>query len=206
MTEHKDSKLRVHGPSKSLLLLDVNGTTHELFVEPRRTLLDALRVNLGLTGTKQACGQGNCGACTVHLDGQAVCSCLLLAVECARPRDRHDRGTTPGGRAAPATAGFCRARCAPVRLLHIRPDYGRRGAAGTYATPHRGRSARGHGRQPVPLRRLLRDRARGAGGLRAGIRSGLNSFAVQTNDEGPRTKTAPASLHRSSFVLRQVAR
>ncbi|GAB4206617.1 MAG: (2Fe-2S)-binding protein [Roseiflexaceae bacterium] len=72
----------VRGPGKVELLLDVNGTVHELFVEPRRTLLDALRVNLGLTGTKQVCGQGNCGACTVLVDGEPVYSCLTLAVEC----------------------------------------------------------------------------------------------------------------------------
>lgn len=72
----------VRGPGKVELLLDVNGTVHELFVEPRRTLLDALRVNLGLTGTKQVCGQGNCGACTVLVDGEPVYSCLTLALEC----------------------------------------------------------------------------------------------------------------------------
>ena len=51
--------------------------------EPRRTLLDALRHNLGLTGAKKACDRGNCGACTVQLDGRAVYSCLVLAVDCA---------------------------------------------------------------------------------------------------------------------------
>jgi xanthine dehydrogenase YagT iron-sulfur-binding subunit len=61
----------------------VNGTPHSLEVEPRRTLLDALRTNLGLTGAKKACDMGNCGACTVQLDGEAVYSCLVLAVDCA---------------------------------------------------------------------------------------------------------------------------
>lgn len=63
--------------------LQVNGEIHELHVEPRRTLLDALRDDLGLTGAKPGCRMGNCGACTVLLDGEAVYSCLLLAVECA---------------------------------------------------------------------------------------------------------------------------
>ena len=62
--------------------LVVNGRECALEVEPRRTLLDALRVDLGLTGTKKACDMGNCGACTVLVDGDAVYSCLLLAVEC----------------------------------------------------------------------------------------------------------------------------
>jgi aerobic-type carbon monoxide dehydrogenase small subunit (CoxS/CutS family) len=51
-------------------------------IEPRRTLLDALRHDLGLTGAKKACDMGNCGACTVLVDGRAVYSCLLLAVDC----------------------------------------------------------------------------------------------------------------------------
>jgi xanthine dehydrogenase YagT iron-sulfur-binding subunit len=83
MTHANEPGPQMHGPGKTELALEVNGIVHELFVEPRRTLIDALRVNLGLTGTKQACGQGNCGACTVHLDGEPVYSCLLLAVECA---------------------------------------------------------------------------------------------------------------------------
>lgn len=60
----------------------VNGAAHALQLEPRRTLLDALRHELGLTGTKKACDMGNCGACTVLVDGRAVYACLLLALEC----------------------------------------------------------------------------------------------------------------------------
>jgi aerobic-type carbon monoxide dehydrogenase small subunit (CoxS/CutS family) len=62
--------------------LRVNGESHELHIEPRRTLLDALRIDLSLTGAKPGCNMGDCGACTVLLDGDAVYSCLLLAVEC----------------------------------------------------------------------------------------------------------------------------
>jgi aerobic-type carbon monoxide dehydrogenase small subunit (CoxS/CutS family) len=63
--------------------LNVNGAAHPLPVEPRRTLLDALRNDLGLTGAKKACDMGNCGACTVIVDGRAAYACLLLAVDCA---------------------------------------------------------------------------------------------------------------------------
>ncbi|RVB73199.1 MULTISPECIES: (2Fe-2S)-binding protein [unclassified Mesorhizobium] len=61
--------------------LHINGHRHELEVEPRVTLLDALRDHLGLTGTKKGCDQGQCGACTVHVDGQRVLACLTLAAQ-----------------------------------------------------------------------------------------------------------------------------
>lgn len=61
--------------------LDINGRHHELEVEPRVTLLDALRDRLDLTGTKKGCDQGQCGACTVHVDGQRVLACLTLAAQ-----------------------------------------------------------------------------------------------------------------------------
>jgi carbon-monoxide dehydrogenase small subunit len=66
---------------KTLLSLEVNGVRHELAVDPHRTLVEVLREDLGLTGTKLGCGEGDCGACTVLLDGQAVNSCLVLAVQ-----------------------------------------------------------------------------------------------------------------------------
>lgn len=59
----------------------VNGEAHDLFVDTRQTLLEALRDGLHLTGTKEGCGNGNCGACTVIMDGRAVNSCLVLALE-----------------------------------------------------------------------------------------------------------------------------
>jgi xanthine dehydrogenase YagT iron-sulfur-binding subunit len=62
------------------LKLEVNGVKHKLSVEPRTTLLDLLREQLHLTGTKKGCDYGQCGACTVHVDGQRVNSCLSFAV------------------------------------------------------------------------------------------------------------------------------
>jgi len=69
-----------------LLSLTVNGIRHEIDVPPALRLIDLLRDELGLTGTKEGCGEGECGSCTVLLDGRAVCSCLMLAVQ-ARDRE-----------------------------------------------------------------------------------------------------------------------
>jgi aerobic-type carbon monoxide dehydrogenase small subunit (CoxS/CutS family) len=69
------------GSSAATLHLTVNGRPLEATVEPRRTLLEVLRADLGLTGTKECCLVGECGACTVLLDGRSVDSCLILALE-----------------------------------------------------------------------------------------------------------------------------
>jgi carbon-monoxide dehydrogenase small subunit len=66
---------------KQMVTLTVNGERQHALAEPRHTLLELLRDGLGLTGTKEGCGDGNCGACTVLLDGRPVNSCLVLAVE-----------------------------------------------------------------------------------------------------------------------------
>jgi len=71
--------------SKMALSLTINGESHEVLVEPQRTLLDVLRTDLGLTGTKENCLDAECGVCTVLLDGAAVNACIVLAVQC---RDR----------------------------------------------------------------------------------------------------------------------
>jgi xanthine dehydrogenase YagT iron-sulfur-binding subunit len=77
--EHFDEKI-AGVFEKMQLSLTVNGTPHHLSVEPRVTLLDLLREQLNLTGTKKGCDYGQCGACTVHVDGQRVNSCLTLAI------------------------------------------------------------------------------------------------------------------------------
>lgn len=66
---------------KKIISLTVNGIMHEVAIEPRRTLLELLRNDLGLTGTKKGCGIGDCGACTVLVDGVATLSCLMLAIQ-----------------------------------------------------------------------------------------------------------------------------
>jgi xanthine dehydrogenase YagT iron-sulfur-binding subunit len=71
------------GPDPVPITLRVNGVERIMALEPRVTLLDALREHLGLTGTKKGCNHGECGACTVHLDGRRVNACLTLAIATA---------------------------------------------------------------------------------------------------------------------------
>lgn len=66
---------------RTQIRVKVNGDTHTLLVKPWQTLLEALRDELGLTGTKEGCGNGNCGCCTIILNGKTVNSCLVLAPE-----------------------------------------------------------------------------------------------------------------------------
>ena len=67
--------------TQNAVIFTLNGTARTIMVSPQTTLLDALRWQLGLTGTKKCCAEGECGACTVLLDGRAVNSCLVLAIE-----------------------------------------------------------------------------------------------------------------------------
>jgi aerobic-type carbon monoxide dehydrogenase small subunit (CoxS/CutS family) len=69
------------GPDAVAIPLQINGVTRTLHAEPHMTLAEALRGPLGLTGTKIACNRGACSACTVWLDGQPVCACMVLAIE-----------------------------------------------------------------------------------------------------------------------------
>ena len=67
---------------KKLIELEINGRVYEVAVNPRDLLIDVVRKKVGLTGTKQGCGQGDCGACTVLIDGKAELACLKLAIAC----------------------------------------------------------------------------------------------------------------------------
>ena len=92
-----------------LVSFRLNGDERALAVEPRRTLLDALRVDLGLTGTKKVCDMGDCGACTVVLDGRAMYACLLLAVDCTDRQITTVEGLAQGDELDPIQRAFVEA-------------------------------------------------------------------------------------------------
>jgi xanthine dehydrogenase YagT iron-sulfur-binding subunit len=110
-------------PAELQVRLRVNGVLRELRLDPRVTLLDALRERLGLTGTKKGCDQGACGACTVLADGRRVLSCLTLAVTC-EGRDittieglGEEGGLHPVQRAFIACDAFQCGFCTPGQIL-----------------------------------------------------------------------------------------
>jgi aerobic carbon-monoxide dehydrogenase small subunit len=91
---------------KTFIQLVVNGETVEAVVEPNRTLLQLLREDLGLTGTKHGCGIGDCGACTVILDGKPVNSCLVLAVQAQGREVLTIEGLAENGKLHPIQQAF----------------------------------------------------------------------------------------------------
>jgi len=96
------------GPPARILdiSLTVNGRANVLALDPRTSLLDALRDHLGLTGTKKGCDHGQCGACTVHLGGRPVLSCLTLAAAVREPVATIEGLAGPGGQLHPMQQAF----------------------------------------------------------------------------------------------------
>ena len=91
---------------KQNITLNVNGIINDVEIEPQRTLLEVLRENLGLMGTKKGCNQGECGACTVLLDGKPVPSCIFLAIEAQGREITTIEGLAKNGNLQPVQRAF----------------------------------------------------------------------------------------------------
>src|SRR6266545_4047013 len=98
---------RVIGPGDVPVTLTVNGRRIELRIEPRVTLLDAIRNRADLTGNKRVCDRGTCGACTMIVDGRAVYSCSTLAIEVQGKQIRTVDGLASGNTLHPVQQAFC---------------------------------------------------------------------------------------------------
>lgn len=101
-----EMSLEWRGPGQTPVTLRVNGREIEVFIEPRRTLLSVLREELGLTGTKEGCGEGNCGGCTVIVEGETVYSCLMLAIDGEGRQIRTIEGLSKGTKLHPVQEAF----------------------------------------------------------------------------------------------------
>ncbi|HEY6158359.1 MAG TPA: (2Fe-2S)-binding protein [Gemmatimonadales bacterium] len=109
--------------AKAKITLDVNGEPVEVAFAPHKTLLEVLREDLGLTGTKHGCELGECGTCTVLVDGTPVLSCLVLGLACAGRRVKTVEGLAAGGKLHPLQDAFAElgaaqcGYCTPAFLL-----------------------------------------------------------------------------------------
>ncbi len=115
------------GDSKPVMVtLTVNDVERHVAVEPRRTLLDTIRHDLALTGTKKVCDMGNCGACTVLIDGQPMYSCLVLAVDVGDRAVTTIEGLAKGDQLDPVQQAFIEADafqcgyCTPGQIMSVR--------------------------------------------------------------------------------------
>ena len=101
-----DAKTPIVGPGAVPVTLRINGKLEKLNIEPRVTLLDALRNYLDITGAKKVCDRATCGACTVILDGKPVYACSVLAIEAQGKDIQTIEGLTTGGKLHPVSAAF----------------------------------------------------------------------------------------------------
>jgi xanthine dehydrogenase YagT iron-sulfur-binding subunit len=95
------------GPGPVPITLTINGKAHRLEVEPRVTLLDAVRNHLNITGVKRVCDRGSCGACTMIVDGRTIYACSTLAIEMQGRNIRTVEGLTEGTALHPVQQAFC---------------------------------------------------------------------------------------------------
>src|SRR5512146_244936 len=106
VVEAAGEQVPVYGPGKAPITLTVNGKTLKAELEPRVTLLDALRDTFDHTGPKRVCNHGECGACTVLLDGKTVYSCSTLAIDAQGRQITTIEGLTQGAQVHPISASF----------------------------------------------------------------------------------------------------
>ena len=148
-----------HGRDEmSRLVIRVNGKRHVVKASPNTPLLYVLRNELRLNGPRFGCGLAQCGACTVHLDGKAIRSCVTPAIAAAHKPVTTLEGLGTAKQAAPRPEGVRQPPGRAMRLLHERHDHGLVGVPEAEPASHRGRDQEGAVAVALPLRNSLPDR------------------------------------------------
>ena len=178
--------------------IDLNGKSVTIDAEPDTPLLYVLRDDLELNGAKFGCGLGQCGACTVLVDGEPVFSCLTPICVLRGPRDHHARRAGHAREAGPRAARLHRGAGGAVRLLHPRHDDAGAGAAQAQPRPRPTREIReAHEPESVPLRHAHAHPARA---------SAARGAAMKARDEAARVSAAPAGALVAAFSRRRARR
>ena len=186
------------------ITLRINGKDRNLRVDPRTTLLDCIRETVALTGTKKGCDHGQCGACTVHVNGRRVNSCLSLALMHDGEEITTIEGLGTPDALHPDAGGVRRVRRVSVRLLHVGPDHvGRRVAQGTVRSRRCGREGTDE-RQHLPLRRLPQHRGGDPASSQERLSSGSDP-CTPSNSSGPRIPPPRSRRPRKSKTAQQGA-
>ena len=180
-------KSRALEPTRALIRFELNGEPAEVAFAPHKTLLEVLREDLGLTGTKHGCELGECGTCAVLVDGEPVLSCLVLGLECEGRRVETVEGMAGPGGLHPLQKAFADlgaaqcGYCTPGFLLTAKALLEENPKP---TLPRDPRSARG---QPLPLHRLHQD---------------LRSRRARRRLDARRRRAAPRSTDDSTMALR----
>ncbi len=140
----------------------INGEPVEFLCEPNDTMLDALRGPLALTGSKEGCASGDCGACSIMLDDRLVCSCLMLAAEAEGHDIRTIEGMAHGEKLHPLQQKFLEMAALQCGICTSGMLVASDGAAAQESAPERGRGPLLARRQSLPVHRLRQDCPRGS--------------------------------------------
>ena len=182
------------GGAKCEIALTVNGEPKTVRAYPMERLLDVLRQQLGLTGTKEGCGEGECGACSVMMDGALVDSCLVPVLQAQGAKVVTIEGLGAGRasmRAAGNVSGIWRRA---MRHLHAGNDSRGRSSVARKARAHDGRYSAGSCGQSLPLHRVRAD-------LRSGGRGGAARCFKMRSDPAEYDLVAPANLQAAVGLL-----
>ena len=182
--------------------VSVNGKTQRVDADPDTPLLWVIRESLGLTGTKYGCGMALCGACTVHLDGAPVRSCVTPVSAARGKRVTTIEGLAQGARLHPVQDAWIEAGRAAVRLLSVRPGHERRRAPVQAEGPDGCGHRRRHEREHLPVRHLPADPRGDQAGRRPDAEGGLTMATLSyPSSPASRREFLKVSATLSSGVL-----